>query len=317
MLKREELKRRYGKRPWVSPYSKLIGMVDLSQGLVELHEFHARGTCIGGACWEICHYPRTSDLVVGARREGARNLFTVKIGRSKLRPIPGLAAAGIEAVSIDDDEIKVTYSGLGGAGVAITLCRGMAEGSKGVIIHELGGGGKLGRATLALPAMHKVTFGVDDTDTHEAGATWALVNEIGWKLGRRGSGNFLGHTIVQLYPANPYKTQNCVSIAATFAVPPNKEDRLVKNFLDLIRKYTLSEHTAVAVYKHIRTSDEIRKFAMMAKMTLLDISDARDVAKRQEVEIHEITGERGAIGALAAIGMADRPDEAVRLDVGF
>ena len=71
----DEIREKYGHLPYVTPYERIVALVDDTEETVELHEFHARGRCEGGAAWEVYHYPGTSPLVVSARREGARNIF--------------------------------------------------------------------------------------------------------------------------------------------------------------------------------------------------------------------------------------------------
>ena len=308
LMSREEVLKKYGGVEWISPYERIIAMHDGSY--VEIHEFHARGKCVGGAAWETYHYPRVSNLVLKARREGARNIFVLKKGETTLKLVPGIAGAGIEKVEVGEN-VEVTYAGLAGGGIAATVCRGMAENVLGIEILEEGGGEKLGKAKLVLPAMEKVVIGVDDTDSKEGGATWALVNEIAYKIEKENLGYYLLHTITQLYTKNPYKTTNCVSISVTFAT--QNSEKLVKMFENELKKSTFSDETAMAVYKKILVSEELLKFGEKVKREMVEIEEAEDVAKRNNVELIEITGRRGVIGALAAVAYSDSPDEAVRV----
>ena len=126
---------------------------------------------------------------------------------------------------------------MAGAGVGVEL-RKNAENVVDAILHEEGGGSKLGKGVVITPRMEKVIIGIDDTDTKEEGATWVLANEIGKLVEKEGIGYYIDHTIIQLYPGNPDKTQNCVSIALTFAVYPKykyKIKELIKNHLKEIR----------------------------------------------------------------------------------
>ncbi|MEM2901219.1 MAG: hypothetical protein QXO32_00575 [Candidatus Bathyarchaeia archaeon] len=311
VLDASELKEKYGNVEWISPYQRIVAMTG-DDGLIEIHEFHARGKCIGGSAWEIYHYPRVSKLVLSARREGARNIFVLKAGRCDLNLIPGLAGAGIERAEVKGDEAHITYAGLAGGGIAATVCRGLAEGVKRIEIHERGGGGKLGRSTLILPLRRKIILGVDDTDEPRRGATWSLINEISNTLDREGVAEYLGHTITQLYTKNPVKTTNCVSIAATFAVEPNSVNRLQDLFISRVKAATFSPHTGLAIYGNIQANDGLKAYTMEAKSRLVELSEAEEVAEREGVKLIPITGERGLIGALAAIGYADNPDEAVK-----
>ncbi|MBE8539118.1 methanogenesis marker protein 11 [Geoglobus acetivorans] len=307
LLSKNELMKKYGEIPWISPYRKLVAMTDGE--FIELHEYHARGKCIGGAAWETYHYPRVSDLIISARREGARNIFVLKKGETKLKLIPGIAGAGIESATIKKDSIEITYSGLAGGGIAATVCRGLAEGVDGIEIINLGGGAELGRAKIRLKPHRKVVIGIDDTDSREGGATWALANEIAHAIEKKGLGHYLSHAIVQLYTKTPEKTTNCVSIAVTFAT--ESKEKLVSEFATRLRETTLSDETAMAVWDRVLIPDELKRYAKDAKSRVVQIEEAMKVAERLGIQVVEITGERGVIGAMASLGFADNPDEAV------
>ncbi len=299
--------------PWISPYEKIVMCADEENDFVEIYEDHARGKCFGGAAWECRHYQETGSLVKNARREGTRNVFRVKEGKGELDLVPSLAAAGIESAEILEDEIKVTYAGLAGAGVAVAMCRGLADGVKRVEVYEKGGGGKLGRAAIVVPKKEKITFGIDDTDTKEEGATWALSNEIGCEIEEIEGIDYLNHTIVQLFTENPNKTQNAVSVSTSFGCPPSKKDELKNKVNELFSKYTTSPETALALYENIPVRDEIIEYGHRVKNQLVEVEEAEEVAKNNEVDLISVTGEEGKIGALAAIGFSNNPDEAVKV----
>ena len=313
VLRPEDIASAYSKAKWVSPYSKILAMVDREARVVEVHEFHARNKCVGGAAWEVYHYPRASSLVLSARREGARNVFVFKIGRGEVSLEPGVRGAGVEEVRIEEGEVKITYVGLVGGGVAATLCRGMAEGVCRVEIHERGGGARVGRASLVLPLMEKLSIGVDDTDVKEAGATWALLNEIAYSLELEGKAYYINHVITQLYTRNPHKTTNCVSIGVSFAVNPSSKEGVLRDLEEMLRKHTLSSHTGLAYMNKVLVPARLRRYGVEAKSRLLTLEDAYTVAEEVGVGLKPVTGERGLIGALAALSFIDDPDEAVKV----
>jgi len=310
---REQLLEKYGRTSWISPYQRILALVDRRNRTVEIQEFHARGRCIGGAAWEVYHYPRVSSLVVSARREGARNIFTVREGRCDLELIPGVAGAGVESLDFDEEEVRVTYAGLAGGGVAATICRGLAEGVRRVEVHERGGGSQLGKATLVLPALSKLIIGVDDTDEPGAGATWGMVNELSYRIEEERLAHYIGHTIVQLFTKNPHKTTNCVSIAASFAVEPRKVERLVEAFREGVERNTFSKNTGMSVFDGVVLPEALQEYACKVKREMVKLEEAKQAANSTGVRLIPITGERGLIGALAAVGFADQPDEAVKV----
>ena len=304
-------------KSWISPHRKVVAVAEAGAGVAEIIEDHARGTCLGGSAWSLYHYSRNSRSVFWSKREGTRLFYKLRTSASNA-PMDLQASyhpASIESVVVEGKRVKVTYAGLAGAGVA-ALSRGLAEGVEGVVVSEWGGGKKLGRATLVLPLKEKVVVGVDDTDKADEGATWSLVNEIAFELSRKPGVDFLEHSIVQLYPQNPFKTQNCVSIAVSFAVLPGSRGALLRDFRSAIRERTFSKETGMAWFSGIMLPDPLMAYAKRAKAGMVTVQDTEEAAAKNGVSIARVTGERGLIGAVAAIPYVECPDEAVKLPGG-
>ncbi len=306
ILTPQDLKDKF-KDPWIAPYKKVITMVD--QGLVELVEYHP---CVSGSEWMIYQYKRSSNLVLDSRRDGDKHTYLLKVGKSDMSLKPSLNAAGIEEVSVEGDEVRVVHAGLAGAGVGAAMCRGMAQGVKRVELYDVGGGSKVGRAGVVTPVMEKVVLGIDDTDTKDEGATWTLANNTGLELSKMGF-EYLDHVTVQLYPHNPNKTQNCVAIALVFAVKPGEKDELVKNACKILKKHTLSDKTSIAVLEGIKVPKKLRSYGEAAKKSMIYLDETQKVARELGIQLIEVTGEQGEIGALAALGLYDDVEEAVKV----
>jgi len=291
-------------------YKRIIAMVDEGLGVIELVEEHP---CPNGSQWLIYQYERTSPIIISAWREGNIHHFILKIDKSKLNLIPSLAAAGIEEAYIKDGNVHILYAGLAGAGVGIEL-RKNAENVIDAIILEKGGGSKLGRGMIITPKMEKLIVGIDDTDTKEEGATWVLADKIGRYIEKKGLGYYIDHTIVQLYPGNPKKTQNCVSIALTFAIFPKykyKVKEVIKNYL---MEKSLSDKTAMAIYYGITPSKSMKIFTNKAKEGMVSVEGALAVAIRNNIDVIKIfEREEGIVGAVAALGLAEHHDIASKL----
>lgn len=314
MLTRAQIRKKVQNKAWVTPFEKIIAVCDEKNRLIQIYEDHAHGKCYGAAAWSAYHYKKTSTLVIDAWRDGPRDIFMLKIGKGKLNLIPSFSSGGIEQTRLQDNECRITYAGLAGAGVGITLCRGLAEGVKGVEILQEGGGNKLGKAILILPKMVKVHVGLDDTDRKDSGATWSLANEIGVKTAQMTGVEYINHTLVQLFPMAPNKTKNCVATVLTFAVQPEKRDSLVKYISKSLKKETLSNDTGIAVFEGIKMPGQLTKFADKVRSKLVKVEETRKLADKLGVELIEITGEAGLVGAVGALGYAERHEEAVKLN---
>ncbi|KZX10971.1 methanogenesis marker protein 11 [Methanobrevibacter filiformis] len=306
ILKRKDLKERFTDT-WVAPYEKVITMVD--NDLVEIVEYHP---CISGSHWIVHQYKNTSNLILNAYRDGNKQVFLTKIGKNPLNLKASINAAGIEEVKVIDNEVKVTHAGLAGAGVGACMCRGMAEGVNYIELMDTGGGSKLGKAAVITPKMEKVVIGIDDTDTKDEGATWTMAHNIGVQLKKEGF-EYLDHVIVQLYPHNPHKTQNCVSIALTFAVLSSEVDSLIERISELLKENTLSDKTSIAILKGLKIPKELRDYSMKAKTSMVSVKQAEDVADKLNIQVIAITGDQGKIGALAALGLYNDLEEAVKV----
>ena len=192
------------------------------------------------------------------------------------------------------------------------MCRGMAEGVKRVELYDIGGGSKVGRAAVVTPKLQKVVIGIDDTDTKEKGATWTLAHNVGVELSKRGF-EYINHVIVQLYPHNPNKTQNCVAIALVFAVKPGERDKLIEEARELFKESTLSQKTSMAVLDGIKIPEKLREYSMATKQSMMSLEEAEKTAKELGIDLIEVTGSHGKIGALAALGLYNDIKEAVKV----
>jgi len=308
ILKPNELKEKFSDA-WIAPYEKVITMTD--GDIVELVEYHP---CPSGSNWLLYQYKNSSELIIDAKRDGNKHTYLCKTGKKPIDLKASINAAGIEEVIIDKDnnEIKITHGGLAGAGVGAGMCRGMGEGVKYIELLEVGGGSKKGKATVVTPKYEKLVIGIDDTDTKDEGATWTMAHNIGLQLKEEGF-EYLDHIIVQLFPHNPHKTQNCVSIALTFAVLEEDKEKLINRLIEILKKDTLSDKTAIAILEGIKIPEKLREYSIATKTGMMDVETAEKLAKELNIPLIAVTGEQGKVGALAALGLYDDVDEAVKV----
>lgn len=307
---REDFFKKFGTKIWISPFERIVVLADKEKETIEIYEKHPRG--MATASWVTYHYPKASSLITQAKGEGSYSFFRVKEGRCELNLKAGISAAGIEEVKITQNKILITYAGLGGGGVGAVLNRGLAEGVEEVEILDYGGGGGLSRARLTFSLKEKIVVGVDDTDTKEEGATWSLANELAYRVEQEGLADYLRHTLIQLYPKNPHKTQNCVSTALTFGVEPNKIPIFKESIFELFKKYTLSKETGLVLLYGIGVDKELRNYSHKVKSSMVSLEEAIDFSKRLK-NLEVLMDNWGLIGAIAALGYSEDPTEAVRI----
>jgi methanogenesis imperfect marker protein 11 len=290
--------------PYVIHFPLIAAVADASGENVELIEFF---DCIGGAMWSKHHYAQ-SPIVKDVRCVGSTMRYFLKSGTVDLALEGSRFPAGISACTVDGSEIAVTYIGMGGGGVGAAACRSDAGGvlrSRS----DPAGGGKVAGATIWLPRMQRIIIGVDDTDTPEEGATWTLVHNIAKAVADEQS-VYLSHTIVQLFPV-PYRTKNCVGLAAEFAT--RDPDGLIERFRQLLEKYTLSEKTGMAVYAGFTPSENLLAYGRKVKRGEVEAGLLDSI---QDPKLRIIMKGRGIVGAVAAIPFATRYEEALELCSG-
>jgi tRNA(Ile2) C34 agmatinyltransferase TiaS len=126
------------------------------------------------------------------------------------------------------------------------------------------------------------------------------------KLGKEGPyGMYLDHKIVQLNPKAPNKTTNCCGTAVSFAVKEEDVTKLIDFAVDFVRKGTYSDDTVMAVMTGLKVPEELARWSWDAKSILYTVDDAVQVAERNGVRIINVTGKKGTIGAVAAVGCFD------------
>ena len=117
------------------------------------------------------------------------------------------------------------------------------------------GGARTNRVRIVSSRYEKVCIGIDDTDTKTEGATWVMALKCADSC-RIAGVEFLNMRLVQLNPAVPHKTTNCVGSALNFAVRPEKISGLLDFVRDFVEKNTFSKDTGIAYHRGIGFSSD-------------------------------------------------------------
>jgi len=287
--------------PYNITYKGIYTVADPKNELVEIME---HSNCYGGSAWALYHYSK-SPLVIKSRGVGDMMRYLVKVGNSTLDLISSVAAAGIESVLVNGNEIEITYSGLGGGGVGATTCRAYSNGVLRCRLSE-SGGGKRASGTIVVPRRERVLVGIDNTDSKEVGATWTLAHNIAAAVDTL-EHKYISHTLVQLYPV-PDKTQNCVGTVLEFACIKGAKDELLELIKEGLLKYSVSKETGMVALSEFDAS-ALMGYSKLCRSEMITKELTLKTAKENGVEIW-IDG-KGIIGALAAIPWFSRNDESV------
>jgi methanogenesis imperfect marker protein 11 len=286
--------------------------VDEEAGMVRIVE---ECTVKGTVEWDSWNRRRASGIVQDVSVEGTTLTMDAGIGESEPRFGPAASQLGAQAlasVKVVGDEVHTRWMGLAGAGYALKVCLAQAPGVKRARFGGTGGtgGAHMAEVEIVTPVMRRLLVGIDDTDTKEEGATWALGLRLGLSMP---VGKFLGHRLVQLNPMVPEKTTNCVATCLSFAVKPRDIEEAKAFAFDFIEDQSFSDNSSVAFYEGLRVPEDVLTFGTRAKGEFLHWEEAERVASGSGVDLRTVTGQRGHIGSLAAIGCYDMGAKAAAL----
>ncbi len=293
-----------------------LTMVDEEKGVAQIVE-----KCIskGPGEWDVVNRKRSGGVIKNIRMEGQTLIMDVKIGEEELSFGPvseHVGGQGLAALKVEGDRVRTTWYGIAGATVGIGAC--IAQCSD-VIQTEYPDDFKIGGAHIAhvdiiTHKMVRVIIGIDDTDTKENGASWVTALKMG---NNTPVGRFIDHKIIQLNPKVPNKTTNCCSTAVSFAVKEEEIPALIEYCRDFIKNESFSEDSVMTVFKGLSIPDSLKGYGIRAKTELLTEDDAITAAEENGVQIISVTGMKGAIGAVAAIGCFDMGGEAAGIPEDF
>ncbi len=282
----------------------LYTIVDEKNGVAKVIE-----TCSarGPVEWDVVNRKRTGGVITDIALDGHTVIMDTVVGKKELKFGPASAdigGQGIESLEVKGDEVHTVWRGIAGAGVGVGACLPQADGVIKTIYPDdfKMGGAYIASTEIVTPKMVRVIIGVDDTDTPQKGASWVASMKMGMSCPH---GKFLEHKIIQLNPKAPNKTTNCCSTAISFAVLPSEVDKLVQYCKEFIAKESYSNDTVMTVFKGLKQPKALVDWSWNAKSILYTSEEAVKVAEENDVEIHYITGKKGVIGAVAAIGCFD------------
>lgn len=281
---------------------RLLVMTDEKKGIAEIHEqCHARGPIE----WDHMNRRRAGGALISAKTEGTTMTMTAKIGSYPIRFGPSdteLGGQALEAVIVNGNEVSTSWAGAAGAGVGVAACLAQAPGVIRTEYESEGdlkvGGAHICRSRIVLPKYEKITFGIDDTDTKESGATWVLAMKCGEACEISGV-FFLGMRIIQLNPKAPEKTTNCTGSVISFAVLPEKKAELIAFVKAFIEEKSVSPDTGICYYEGVVLPES--PYAKRIKTELLTKEEALNEAEKIGVTYIDSANGKGRIGALGAL----------------
>jgi methanogenesis imperfect marker protein 11 len=312
VLRPDEVREKYGPMFCKGFYT----IVDEEAGVAQIIE-----KCVGQGPmeWDAVNRRRTKGVITNVRMMSGMIVMDTEIGEKEISFGPvqiDTGGQGIKALKVEGDEVRTTWYGIAGASVGIGACIAQCP---DVIRTEYPDDFKIGGAHRAhvdiiTPKYVRVVIGVDDTDTKEKGASWVTSLRLGTQCP---IGRFIEHRIIQLNPKAPNKTTNCCSTAVSFAVKEEEVPALIEFATEFVRKESYSDDTVITVFKGLRIPEPLREFGWSCKTVLYKPEDAIRIAEENGVQIISVTGMKGVIGAVAAIGCFDIGEAAAGIPEDF
>lgn len=262
--------------------------------------------CLSSGCAAFCayHHGRAGGALVHVQRDGTllRECGTLTEHEVEIG-LPPRPAVGVVGIRREGDEIVQRIRCTGGPAYSLTDQMAEAEGVCSVKTRKVGGG--IVEGEVRTRALVLVGIGVDDTDSAEGGATFALALALLQHLSTRDGVIPIGHRVAMLKPDLPERTagNSCsyIELAADPAACPGIAERARR----FVASEALSPEWGIALRHGFCPLPELRAFGARARAEVVTVEEAQSVAARNGVQV---CGGRGVIGALAAVALRGLPN---------
>jgi hypothetical protein len=262
--------------------------------------------CMSGACAAFCgyHHALAGGVLSQVERDGTLLRESARIGSAEIAI--GLfpkSAVGVFAVERCSDTVVQHIRCIGGPAYSLSDMMGRAE---GVVRVDAGHHDNLAEGRVCTKALVQVTIGIDDTDSREGGATFALALALLQFVGRIRGVIPIGHHVVMLNPAVFAKTAGNSASFIEVAVAPERYAVLIDKVRKFIADESLSAEWGIAVRRGLITPNGLREFGKLVREQIVTRPVAEAAAERSGIELY---GGNGVIGALAAVALTGLPHE--------
>jgi tRNA(Ile2) C34 agmatinyltransferase TiaS len=150
----------------------------------------------------------------------------------------------------------------------------------------------------------QVTIGIDDTDSREGGATFALALALLNYLSRIKGIIPISHHVAMLNPDLFAKTAGNSASFIEVAVLPERYTALVEKTRKFVADESLSGEWGIAIRKGLSTPEGLRDYGKMVREQVISRPVADATAERFGVTLFGGNGVIGALGAVALTGLS-------------
>jgi hypothetical protein len=262
--------------------------------------------CMSGACAAFCghHHRLAGGVLSGVERDGTLLREDALLGSRDISVgLAPLSAVGVCGVERDGDTIVQHIRCIGGPAYSLSDMMSRAE---GVVRVESRHRGHIVEGKVRTRALQQVTIGVDDTDSKEGGATFALALALLNHLGGTPGIIPISHHVAMLNPAVFAKTAGNSASFIEIAVEPASFPGIMDKATRFIADESLSREWGIAIRSGLDLPEGLREYGVMARSQVISRPLAEATAERFGVSL---AGGNGVIGALAAVALTGLPHE--------
>ena len=257
--------------------------------------------CMSGACAAFCgyHHRLAGGVLLQVERDGTLLRESANVGMREIAVgLDPLSAVGVYGIEFKGDEIVQHIRCIGGPAYSLSDMMSRAAGVLRVASrHE----GHLVEGQVWTQALQHVTIGIDNTDTKEGGATFALALALLNHISRVPGVIPISHHVVMLNPAVFDKTAGNSASYIEVAVAPESYVNLREKSLKFIADESLSTEWGIAIRTGLGIPEELREYGRIVRTLVTTRSVAEATAERFGVAL---SGGNGVIGALAAVALS-------------
>lgn len=296
--------------------------------------------CRSAGCAAFCtyHHSLAKGAVFGGHREG---MFLIEYAALKNGDGKGgkcgddgnanespdavkigsfpLSAVGISDVRREGDMIVQQIRCFGGPAYSLTEMMKTAEGVCDIRIRgaesrdgagvtadgKKASGRDIITGEILTRAMKHLIIGIDDTDSGEGGATFALALGLLQYLGKMNGVIPISHRVVMLNPALECTAGNSCSFIE-LAVLPEVADEVKELAARFVEDESLSDNWGIAVKEGFVISEPLRGFGFSVRERVIAESEIPDIAAKENLFIRGGKGVVGAVAAVSFCGLATR-----------
>jgi hypothetical protein len=262
--------------------------------------------CISGACAAFCGYHHTlaGGMLSNVERDGTLLRESAKTGSCEITVgLSPHSAVGVWGIECRNDNIIQHIRCIGGPAYSLSDMMSRAE---GVVRVESRHREHLVEGEVWTKALVQVTIGIDDTDSREGGATFALALALLNHVSRIKGVIPISHHVAMLNPDIFSKTAGNSASFIEVAIIPERYAVLVDKIRKFVADESLSGEWGIAIRKGISMPEGLREYGKMVREQVISRPVAEATAERFGITLF---GGNGVIGALGAVALTNLPHE--------